>query len=80
MSLVLSGVQFQPELRESLAEIGEELLRIGLVLEPGDEIISEPYDDHVAVGVPTPPLPDPLVEHVVEIHVGKQRRDRCPLR
>ncbi len=43
-------------------------------------IIGEPGDDHVAPGVPQPPLPGPAVNDVVEVHVGEQRRHRCPLR
>jgi hypothetical protein len=40
MRRALSGVQLQRELRETLPEIGEELLCVSLVLEPGDEVIS----------------------------------------
>ena len=58
----LVGMQLQPELREPVAKIGEEPLRIGLMLEPGDKVISEAHDDHVTVGVATPPLPGPPVE------------------
>ena len=76
----LVGMQLQVELRASLTKIGEELHGITVLLEPDNEVISEPHDDHVAVGMPTPPLPDPPVEHVVEIDVREQRRNRCPLR
>ena len=70
----LVGVQFQTELREPLAKVGEEPLRIGLMLEPGHKVVGEPRDDHITVGVPSSPLPDPPVEDVVEIDVGKQGR------
>ena len=36
----LVGVQFQTELREPLAQVGEELLRVTLLLEPGDKVSS----------------------------------------
>src|SRR5919197_3773601 len=75
----LVGMQLQPELRQPLAKVAKELLGIALMLEAGDEIIGEPHHDHVAARLPTPPLPDPPVEHVVEVDVGEQRRDRCSL-
>ena len=51
----LVRVQLQPELREPLAKLGEEPLRVVLVLEPDDKVIGEPHDDHVTVRVPPPP-------------------------
>src|ERR1019366_6814359 len=53
----LVGMQFQTELRETSSEIVEELLGVPKMLEPDDEIIGKPRDDHVASGVPLPPLP-----------------------
>ena len=76
----LLGMQFQPELRESLAQLGEEPLGVTLVLEANDEVVSEPHDDHVTVRVPLPPLLDPQVEDVVQVDVGEQRRNRRSLR
>src|ERR671918_142039 len=76
----LVGMQFQPELRESLTEVVEELLGVTQVLESDDEIVGEAHDDQIAAGMPTPPLPDPSVEHVVEVDVGEQRRSRRSLR
>ena len=75
----LVGMQLQTELREPLTKIGEEPLRIALVLEPGYKVVGEPDDDDFTVGVPLPPLPDPPVGDVVEVDVGQQRRGRCPL-
>jgi hypothetical protein len=74
----LVGMQLQPELRQPLAKVVEELLGVALMLEADDEIIGEPHDDHVAACLPTPPLPDPPVEHVVEVDVGEQRRGHAP--
>src|ERR1035437_362334 len=70
----LVGMQLQAELRQSLTKVGKELLRIGLMLESGHEVISKPHDDHVTVGVLASPLPDPPVEDIVEVDIGKQRR------
>ena len=70
-------MQFQPELREPLAQISPESLGIFLILETNGEIISEPNDDDITVGEPIPPPLSPQVEDVVQVHVGQQRRYRC---
>src|SRR6266511_6268003 len=70
----LIRVQLQVELREPLAKVSQEPLRITEVLEPDHEVIGEHGDDHVAPGVPQPPLPGPAVKDVVKVHVGEQRR------
>src|SRR5665213_1244311 len=75
----LVGVQFQVELRKPLSKVDEKLLGVRLVLEPGDKVVGEPHDDHVTVGVPPPPLPDPSVEDVVEVDVGEEGRCTRPL-
>src|SRR4249920_3790360 len=61
----LVGVQLQPELREPLTKIGKELPRIVLVLEPRDEVVGEPHDDHIPVRMPTSPPRHPQVEDIV---------------
>ncbi len=71
----LVRVQLQVELREPLAKIMEELLCVTEMLEPAHEVVGEARDDHVATGVPAPPLLDPAVEDVVEVHVREKRRD-----
>ena len=45
----LIGVQFQPELREPAAQLVQEPLGVFPVLEPDDEVVREPHDDHVTV-------------------------------
>ena len=52
---------------ECFAKVGEEPLRISLMLEPGDKVVGIPHDDHVTVCVPASPLPDPPVEDVMEV-------------
>ena len=43
-------------------------------------VVGEPHDDHITASpVPPPPL-DPEIKNVVQVHVGEQRRCRCPLR
>src|SRR3989338_11539529 len=53
----LLGVQLQAELREPITQVGQEPLGIRPVLEPHDEGVRIPHDDHVAGGtLPPPPL------------------------
>ena len=51
MSLVFSGCSSKLNFANR-SKVSEELFRITTVLEPDDEVISEPGDDHVATGVP----------------------------
>ena len=76
----LTRVQFQPELREPAAQIVQEPLGVLPVLKPDDEVVREPDDDHITVREPVPPPVGPQVQDVVQVHVGEQRRNRCPLR
>src|SRR6478752_5300106 len=76
----LVRMQLQIELREPCMKLAQEPSRIIEVLEPDHEVVGEPGDDHVAPGVPIPPVPDPQVENVMEVHVSEQRTGRCPLR
>ena len=62
----LLGVQLQRELREPVAKIRPEPLRITPMLEAHHEVISEPHDHNITARVPTPPLLSPEVEDVVE--------------
>ena len=73
-------VQPQPELREPLAKLGEEPLGVVPMLEAHHSVVSEPHSDDIAARLATPPLVDPQVEDVMQVHVRKQRRDRRPLR
>ena len=76
----LVGMQLQSELREPLTKVVQKLPGVTVMLEPNNEIVGETSDDDIAPGVPTSPMPDPQVEHVVQVHVSEQRRRRCPLR
>ena len=69
-------MQVQPELREPLAKIGPESLRIFLILETDGEIISEPDDDDVTGGEPIPPPLSPQVEHVGRVESWRGDEDR----
>src|SRR5580704_16400325 len=50
-----------------------------LMLETGDEVVGIPDHDHVARGLAPSPALGPEVEDVVEIDVGKQRRNHRAL-
>jgi len=55
----LVRVQFQPELRESFAQLGKEPPRILLILKPDHNVISETDDDDVPIRIMTPPMIGP---------------------
>ena len=73
-------MQLQAELREPVAQVGEEPLGVLPMLEAHDVVVGEPHDDHVPARVPPSPLVGPQVEDVVQVDVRKQRRNRRPLR
>src|SRR6266571_2467766 len=55
------SLQLQGELREPLAQVCLEPLRVFPMLKPGKEVIRVPHDDHVSVGMAASPLLGPLV-------------------
>jgi hypothetical protein len=59
-------VQPQAKLRETLAQCSPEPLSVVTMLEAHHEVVAVAHDDHLAARVPTPPVVDPEVEHVVE--------------
>ncbi len=73
------GMQFQAELRESLAQFRQEPLCLMTMLKSHDEIIGKADDDHVAVRLLLPPSLGPKVEHIVQIEVRQQRTDASAL-
>src|SRR5664279_2631220 len=58
-------VQRQTELHQPLAKIGQQSLRVGLVLETHDEVVREADDDHITVRLVTSPPCHPQVKDVV---------------
>jgi hypothetical protein len=71
----LVGMQRQPERRDSLAQLGEELLGLPPMLESHNEVIGKAHDHHLSARLLLPPPLDPEIEHVVQIEVGQQRAD-----
>jgi len=76
----LLGVQLQRELREALAQVGQEPLGVLTMLEAHNEVVRPAHDDHVTMSVAAPPLLGPQVKNVVKVDVRQERRSRRPLR
>jgi len=60
-------------------QLVEEAPGVSLVLKPDDEVVGVAHEDHVARGLTPSPARGPEVERVVQIDVGKQRRDHRTL-
>src|SRR5258708_27361833 len=73
------GVQFQPELRESLAQLRQEPLRFMSMLESGNEVIGKTDENHFSVRLLLSPLLDPEVEYIVQVDVRQQRTNAAAL-
>src|SRR6478609_7943991 len=76
----LVRVKLQTELGEPVAKRGKEPVGVVTMLKPDGEIVSEAHDNDVTARLVVSPPIDPQVEDVVQVHVGEQRRYRCPLR
>lgn len=76
----LVRVQRQSELFHPCAKIRQKTPCIVLVLKPDDTIVSVAHNDDIPAGVAMSPLLSPQIEGVVQITVGKQRRNYRPLR
>ena len=70
----LDWMQRQRELLEPFTHRVPEAPGVGLVLEPDDDVVGVPHDDHVALGLPLSPAVCPQIEHIVQVDVGQQRR------
>jgi len=62
----LLRMQFQRELREPLAKIGQEPLSVLTVLEARHVVVSEAHEDDIPVRVPPPPLVGPQIKDVMK--------------
>src|SRR5687767_10079854 len=45
------------------------------MLESDHEVVGVAHDHYLAVCAPAPPLPNPKVEHVVQVEIGQERAD-----
>ena len=66
------GVQFQTELAETISQVIVELFGIRTVFEAKHTVVGKSHDDHVTARMSPSPLVGPQIEHVVQVHVGKQ--------
>ena len=74
-------VEAETEPGQPLPNVAEVPLRIPLVLEPDNDIVSVTDDDRFAIrDVRAPFLVEPHVEHVMQEHVRQDGGDYCPLR
>src|SRR5262245_28581680 len=73
-------MQFQTELCQPLPKFFQELLRICSVLEAHHQIVGITDDYHIASRHFLAPGFDPEVEHIMQVHVGEQRRNHGSLR
>lgn len=71
-------MQFQPELLESFLQFFHELLGIRAVLKSNNCVVRATHHGYFAARSLAPPLLDPQIVHIVQIHVGKQRRCAAP--
>jgi len=72
-------VEGETEACETLLKVLQEAFSVTAMLEPKNEIVSIAHDDHIASSMTTSPLLCPQVQDIVEIHIGKQRRDHRSL-
>src|SRR5438093_6612524 len=71
----LGGGQLQSELAQALLQRPVEMLRLILILERADKIIRVANQAGLARCVPLHDLMKPQIQHVMQIHVGKNRWD-----
>jgi hypothetical protein len=66
-------VELQSEFEKPVPEFSETAFRVVLLLEPDDEIIRVPDDDHIARCPALSPVRNPEVENVVQHDIRQQR-------
>src|ERR1700720_4078252 len=71
-------IQLQPILAQMLLQFPEIALCLVLALEAENGVVGVAYDGDVA-SRRLPPLICPLIEHIVQVHVGEQRRNHRAL-
>jgi len=76
----LVRMQRQRELFHPCTKIRQKAPCIVLVLKPDDTIVGVANNYDISAGVAMPPLLSPQIEGVVQVTVGKKRRNHRPLR
>jgi hypothetical protein len=73
-------MEVQPELSQPLPVILQEAVGFGTMLEPEHIVIRVSNDNHVALRTLLAPSVHPEVEYLMQIDIGKQRRNHRTLR
>src|SRR6201987_692512 len=76
----LVRVQFQSELSQPFFQAFAKTVCVGSPLEAEDDIVRIADDDYLTSRILLAPDIHPEIEHIVEIDVGKERRDHRTLR
>jgi hypothetical protein len=76
----LVWVQFQPEVGNPLPQGLQELLGVLALFETRDHVVNVSSQAHISLTVPLTPLVRPQIEHIMEVDVGRERRETGPLR
>src|SRR3984957_11859314 len=76
----LIRVQFQSELPQPFSQLLAKTVCVSSPLEAEDDVIRIAEDDYLTSGALLAPDVHPEIEHIVEIDIGKERRDHRPLR
>src|SRR5579863_2667067 len=76
----LLRMQLQPEFPHALPQLLQESLSVFPVLETQHSVIRIAHDDHFAPGYLLPPCHHPQIEYIVQVEVGKDRRNHRTLR
>src|SRR5437764_13602141 len=71
----LIRVEFQSKFAQPLPQLLQETLCLFSVLKPQHSVVRVAYDDHLALSHLLPPCLHPNIEHVVQIEIGKNRRN-----
>jgi hypothetical protein len=75
----LIGMQLKAKLRESIAQLRQELLCFIPMLESSHEVIGKANEDDFSARMPLSPLSDPEVECVMKIDIRQQRANTATL-
>src|SRR4029434_2669288 len=72
--------QLQMELLHALAETFEKVIGLRLILETRHKVIGKPVQIRFTPAVPPHPALEPDIQDIVEVDIGKERRENRALR
>ncbi len=71
-------MQLQPEFPHPLPQLLQETIGVLPLLKPQHGVVGISYDDHIARCF-LPPLVHPEIEHIMQVEIGKYRRNHRAL-